>query len=408
MSFNKETNMYEGYIYKITNDVNDKIYIGQTITTIKERLAQHKSSGTLGNSHLVISRAINKYGFRAFHMQEIEKHSCNTLEDLHKKLDKREIYFISEYNTKVPNGYNVSDGGRGVSGFNCRKIIVCDPYTKKQEMYNSIDDVSVKFDIPTSNIIMCCQRTKISAKNKLFKYYDNGVISQFDIDYYFSKHPFISQYDLLKNKLNVFYSTEEAAKHIKETEKLEKSIHTIIKNIGACCRGSVQTAYGFVWRRNNDAFDLYDLKINYPRNIDKYIEQEVDIYDFDGNLLYEFDNVKEAFSILGLEGKQLNQAIRCCNGQNTTAFGYIWRYHNDNFNKYSCATINGVMRVNKYTTDGIFIERFNSYKDAAQSVGTTNRKAISDCCNYIKSTYKNYMWFNVNDKNQPDKSKIIV
>ena len=66
------------------------------------------------------------------------------------------------------------------------------------------------------------------------------------------------------------------------------------------------------------------------------------------------------------------------------------------------------MRVNKYTTDGIFIERFNSYKDAAQSVGTTNRKAISDCCNYIKSTYKNYMWFNVNDKSQPDKSKIIA
>ena len=90
MSFNKETNMYEGYIYKITNDVNDKIYIGQTITTIKERWSQHKSSGTLGNSHLVISRAINKYGFRAFYMQEIEKHSCNTLEDLHEKLDERE------------------------------------------------------------------------------------------------------------------------------------------------------------------------------------------------------------------------------------------------------------------------------------------------------------------------------
>ena len=44
MSFNKETGMYEGYIYKIINDVNDKVYIGQTITTLKDRWHGHMSS----------------------------------------------------------------------------------------------------------------------------------------------------------------------------------------------------------------------------------------------------------------------------------------------------------------------------------------------------------------------------
>lgn len=44
MSFNKETGMYEGYIYKIINDINDKVYIGQTITTIAERWHGHMSS----------------------------------------------------------------------------------------------------------------------------------------------------------------------------------------------------------------------------------------------------------------------------------------------------------------------------------------------------------------------------
>ena len=41
MSFNKETGLYEGYIYKIVNDVNDKIYIGQTRRTVEERWNYH-------------------------------------------------------------------------------------------------------------------------------------------------------------------------------------------------------------------------------------------------------------------------------------------------------------------------------------------------------------------------------
>ena len=41
MAFNKETGMYEGFIYLITNKINGKQYIGQTITTIKERFYQH-------------------------------------------------------------------------------------------------------------------------------------------------------------------------------------------------------------------------------------------------------------------------------------------------------------------------------------------------------------------------------
>ena len=39
--YNKETDMYEGYIYKISNNVNDKVYIGQTIETIEKRFKDH-------------------------------------------------------------------------------------------------------------------------------------------------------------------------------------------------------------------------------------------------------------------------------------------------------------------------------------------------------------------------------
>ena len=41
MSYNKETGMWEGFIYKITNDINDKVYIGQTTQTVEDRFKQH-------------------------------------------------------------------------------------------------------------------------------------------------------------------------------------------------------------------------------------------------------------------------------------------------------------------------------------------------------------------------------
>lgn len=60
MSFNKETGMYEGYIYLIENKLNKHKYIGQTSQTIKKRWMQHKSDAKIFNYPLY--RAINKYG----------------------------------------------------------------------------------------------------------------------------------------------------------------------------------------------------------------------------------------------------------------------------------------------------------------------------------------------------------
>ena len=46
MSFNKDTGMYEGYIYLITNKVNGKGYIGQTNRTVPFRFQQHQYRST--------------------------------------------------------------------------------------------------------------------------------------------------------------------------------------------------------------------------------------------------------------------------------------------------------------------------------------------------------------------------
>ena len=42
MAYNKETGMYEGFIYKIWNDVDDMFYIGRTYRTIEKRWKEHR------------------------------------------------------------------------------------------------------------------------------------------------------------------------------------------------------------------------------------------------------------------------------------------------------------------------------------------------------------------------------
>lgn len=93
------------YIYKITNTINNKIYIGQTVG-IKRRFNNHKN-----NKKSVISMAINKYGINNFTFEIIDK--AETV----KESDTLEIKYINQFNTISPNGYNIANGGRGGNKF---------------------------------------------------------------------------------------------------------------------------------------------------------------------------------------------------------------------------------------------------------------------------------------------------
>jgi group I intron endonuclease len=84
------------YIYKITNLINNKIYIGQTI---------HDNPKYLGGGRL-IKMAIKKYGRKNFLKEILE--ICSKKEDLSKK----EIYWIKKFNSRDPKiGYNMAEGG---------------------------------------------------------------------------------------------------------------------------------------------------------------------------------------------------------------------------------------------------------------------------------------------------------
>lgn len=89
-------------VYKITNLINGKSYIGQTVKSLKDRWIAHC---TPKSGCLYLSNAIKKYGAEAFEIKVLAR--CNSLEEM----NHREAYYINIFNTLVPNGYNLMTGG---------------------------------------------------------------------------------------------------------------------------------------------------------------------------------------------------------------------------------------------------------------------------------------------------------
>ena len=89
------------YLYKITNLINGKIYIGQTIHP-KKRWWEHKQRAKTHYDNYPLHLAIDKYGEDNFKSEIIEE-SIN--------YNERETELIKQYNSLCPNGYNVIQGG---------------------------------------------------------------------------------------------------------------------------------------------------------------------------------------------------------------------------------------------------------------------------------------------------------
>ncbi len=97
-------------IYKITNNINGKSYIGLS-TNIKKRWKKHKQKNYIEYfKDKPLYRAFNKYGIDNFTFEVLEECSIE-------ELSKKEIYYIDKYDSFGKNGYNATLGGDGAHGY---------------------------------------------------------------------------------------------------------------------------------------------------------------------------------------------------------------------------------------------------------------------------------------------------
>lgn len=107
--------LYKGYIYKYTFP-NGKLYIGQTVRKVGRRFNEHLYSSQK-NKGYYLHNAINKYGKNNILISIICTVGAITKEELKDLLNKLEVFFIQYYNSRVPNGYNVTIGGNSAIGY---------------------------------------------------------------------------------------------------------------------------------------------------------------------------------------------------------------------------------------------------------------------------------------------------
>ena len=288
-------------IYKITNTINNKVYIGQSID-VKWRWYSHKCElrhGRHGNSHL--QNAWSLYGEDAFNFELLEE--CSK-EDL----NIREQYYIDLYDSyNNDKGYNLTLGGGGTVTAN--EVLQFDSYGNLVAEYRNGIEASEKTGLGCSAIYQCCNRKlkKVGMYYFVFKSeYDDCCDMGYWIDS--NRNTPVEQYDLDGNLVKTWDSCAEIVR--------ELGINPI-----SCLLHKAKTYHGYVWRRINDNNDLtsdyfFDAKSSCMFLKKKKIYQ----YDLDGNLIRTYTSIHEAYRF----GWNKNMIRECIRGTKDKYKGYIW------------------------------------------------------------------------------------
>lgn len=101
-----------GYVYVITNKVNGKKYVGQTVVSIERRWIQHLSAARKGSPY-ALHGAIRKYGDHSFSVR-----CCEEVLGAFQEILDAEIKHIQQQGSLYPQGYNLTPGGEGIDWSN--------------------------------------------------------------------------------------------------------------------------------------------------------------------------------------------------------------------------------------------------------------------------------------------------
>jgi len=249
-----------GYIYKITNTVNNKAYVGVTIQqNVVDRWNAHKSSIRNGRGCPFLAKAFKKYGEDAFRFEVI-------IICFDKDVYKYEIDYIKKYNTLSPNGYNILEGGKSNKTFlgkthteETKKIL-----SKKSKEYNNRPEVKEwrskimkelnKKRFANPEVIKKMEENKIKRENKIANKKSKSDVAK---EYYNlntlegqqhrEKHKELMRKVLNKpvsqySKEGVLIASFESVKDATNKTGIRSG------NISSMLTGRNKTAGGFIWK----------------------------------------------------------------------------------------------------------------------------------------------------------------
>lgn len=253
--------LYQSFIYKFTNKINNKVYIGSTIQPIQKRYKQHlyNVNHKTDKYDYPLYAAIRKYGIENFNFEIIENRLC-----IEEEIRKIQHDYILKYNCIAPNGYNqTQDTNHPLNDPNTYKKI---KQTKREKaksvaeinrqkniinIWDSIIDCAEKNNLSQKHIADCCRGQRHSTGGRYFVWVDENGELQIP-DYH------ISTYKGQKG-------TTQKQKTNKKVAKIDLISHEILNTydsialasrqnncdssgITKVCKGTRKKCGGFYWK----------------------------------------------------------------------------------------------------------------------------------------------------------------
>ena len=261
-----------GFIYKITNDITNKSYIGQTSQTIEDRFKEHLKNSRYYNYHLYNS--MNKYGIEHFSIEQIEE--CHD-----ELLNEREQYWINYYDTFY-YGYNETKGGEGRKKYDYKQIA-----EKYLELQNE-KDTAIFFNCSVDTVQKACRTNNIEIKKGLPQ------------SYWASEKGQKRKKQLKENIEKNFKGKKLSEEHKKKISKAKKGKYT----------GELSPSYG---KKHSDKAR--------ERMSHNSAWAKIVICIETGE---EYSSALQAAKAKGL--KNSSGISRCCKKERQTAGGFHWRF----------------------------------------------------------------------------------
>lgn len=283
-------------IYKITNKINNKSYIGQSVN-INNRWYVHKAT----KDDYPIHRAIQKYGKNNFSWEILEE--CTE-----SQLSEREIYYIAKYNTfmyaKNSNGYNLTPGGEQGNTKPVNQYSKDGTFIRR---FNSLVEAAAAIGKMSTQISSCCYKRCLSCGGYLWSF-DGDVPVDYDKE--IGKLGItIDQYDLGGKFIRTFETGSKACRVVNTGAERKISKGQIIN----CCKNDNYSAAGYLWRFHGD---------NPPKPYrDRYYCPILQLTK-DGQIVNCFNSLDEASRNTNIQKSNITY---CLNGKRQSAGGYLWQ-----------------------------------------------------------------------------------
>lgn len=206
-----------GTIYKITNKINNKCYVGQTTQNVNIRWKQHLKPKKY---KCAIYSAFQKYGINNFTFEILEA----VLDEF---INEKEVYYIKKFNS-FNDGYNLTKGGEGIKGL------------KKKRKY---EDIVPDLYSELKSTVKVANKLSISRITVRTILKEKGLFEKNNSSYNYKKVQ-VLQFDLRDNFICEYKSIAEACFKLGKTNKQ-------ISEISKCCRNKRKSAWGYKWKYKN-------------------------------------------------------------------------------------------------------------------------------------------------------------